>query len=88
MNRVVSEIQTTNISDTNKLINATANYIARQVGLKKDDCEGKGQSRILLKSYGGMLTSWRDLNEGNLDGRKNMQSWRGSKASDRKEKGL
>ncbi|CAH3180383.1 unnamed protein product [Porites lobata] len=35
VNRLVSEIQTTmNITDTNKLINATAIYIARQVGLK------------------------------------------------------
>ena len=39
--RVVSEIQTTNIIDTNKLINATAIYIARQVGLKMGGCEGK-----------------------------------------------
>ena len=42
VNRVVSEIQTTNITDTNKFINATANYIARQVGLKMGGCEGKG----------------------------------------------
>ena len=42
VNRVVSEIQTTNITDTNKLINATAIYIARQVGLKMGGCEGKG----------------------------------------------
>ena len=39
----MSEIQTTmNITDTNKLINATAIYIARQVGFKMDGCEGKG----------------------------------------------
>ena len=42
VNRVVSEIQTTNITDTNKLINATAIYRARQVGLKIGGCEGKG----------------------------------------------
>ena len=42
MNRVVSEIQTSNITDTNKLINATAIYIARQVGLKMGGREGKG----------------------------------------------
>ena len=42
VNRVVSEIQTSNITDTNKLINATAIYIARQVGLKMGSCEGKG----------------------------------------------
>ena len=42
VNRVVSEIQSTNITDTNKLINATAIYIARQVGLKMGGCEGKG----------------------------------------------
>ena len=40
--RVVSDIQTINIIDTNKLINATAIYIARQVGLKMGGCEGKG----------------------------------------------
>ena len=32
VNRVVSERQTSQITDTNKLINATAIYIARQVG--------------------------------------------------------
>ena len=42
VNRVVSEIQSTNITDTNKLINATAIYVARQVGLKMGGCEGKG----------------------------------------------
>ena len=42
VNRVVSEIQTSNITDTNKLINATAIYIARQVGLKMGGREGKG----------------------------------------------
>ena len=42
VNRVVSEIQSTNITDTNKLINATAIYIARQLGLKMGGCEGKG----------------------------------------------
>ena len=42
VNRVVSVIQTTNITDTNKLINATAIHIARQVGLKMGGCEGKG----------------------------------------------
>ena len=41
VNRVVSEIQTTNITDTNNLIIATAIYIARQVGLKMDGCERK-----------------------------------------------
>ena len=48
VNRLVSEIQTTmNITDTNKLINATAIYIARQVGLKMGGCEGKGR----IKDY-------------------------------------
>ena len=42
VNRVVSEIQTSNITDTNKLINATAIYIARQVGIKTSGHEGKG----------------------------------------------
>ena len=43
VNRLVSEIETTvNTTDTNKLINATAIYIARQVGLKMGGCEGKG----------------------------------------------
>ena len=37
VNRVVSEIQTT--TDTNKLINATAIYIARQIGFKMGGCE-------------------------------------------------
>ena len=41
VNRVVSEIQTTNITDTNNLIIATAIYIARQVELKMDGCERK-----------------------------------------------
>ena len=34
VNRVVSDIQTTNITDTNILINATAIYIGREIGLK------------------------------------------------------
>ena len=38
----MSEIQTTNITDTNKLINATAIYIARRVGIKIGGCQGKG----------------------------------------------
>ena len=38
-NRVVSEIQSTYITDTNKFINATAIYIARQIGLKIGGCE-------------------------------------------------
>ena len=42
VNRVASEIQTTNITNTSKLINATAIYIARQVGLKIGGCERKG----------------------------------------------
>ena len=42
VNRVVSEILTSNITDTNKLINATAIYIARQVGIKMSGHEGKG----------------------------------------------
>ena len=42
VNRVVSDIQITNITDTNKLINATAIYIGRQIGLKVGGCEGKG----------------------------------------------
>ena len=41
VNRVVSEIKTSNITDTNKLINATAIYIARHVGLKMGGCLGK-----------------------------------------------
>lgn len=36
------EIQTSNVTDTNKLINATAIYIARQIGLKIGGCEWKG----------------------------------------------
>ena len=59
------EIQTTTITDTN------------QVGLKIGGCGGKeaknlggkGESRTLLQIYGGMLTSWKDLNKGNLKGR-------------------
>ena len=61
MNRVVSQIQTTNISDTNKMNNATATYIAIQVGPKlvatekeEKNLGGKGESRIPLKSDGGM----------------------------------
>ena len=42
VNRVVSDIQTTNTTDTNKLINATAIYVGRQIGLKVGGCEGKG----------------------------------------------
>ena len=42
VNRVVSDIQTTNITDTNKLINATAIYIGRQIGLTVGGCKGKG----------------------------------------------
>ena len=42
VNRVVSERQTSQITDTNKLINTTAIYIARQVGLKMGGREGKG----------------------------------------------
>ena len=42
VNRVVSEIQTSNVTDTNKLINATAIYIAKQVGIKMSGHEGKG----------------------------------------------
>ena len=41
VNRVVSDIQLINITDTNKLINATAIYIGRQIGLKMGCCEGK-----------------------------------------------
>ena len=41
MNRVLSEIQTSNITDTNKLINATAIYIARRAGLTMGGCERK-----------------------------------------------
>ena len=97
VNRLVSEIQTTtNITDTNKLINATAIYIARQVGLKMGGCEGKRKQRTsvekenqrLLQSYGGTSTSWKDLNKGNLKGRKSTPSWRGSITSNRKEKRL
>ena len=49
VNGVVSEIQTTNITDTNKLINATAIYIARQVGLKIGGCKGKGSKQPRCK---------------------------------------
>ena len=42
VNRVVSDIQTINITDTTKLINATAIYIGRQIGLTVGGCEGKG----------------------------------------------
>lgn len=42
MNRVVSEMQTTNITDSRNFINATAIYIARQVGLEIGGCKGKG----------------------------------------------
>ena len=42
VNRVVADILTTNITDTNKLINATAIYIGRQIGLKVGGCKGKG----------------------------------------------
>ena len=42
VNRVVSDIQTTNITDINKFINATAIYIGRQIGLIVGGCEGKG----------------------------------------------
>ena len=42
MDRVVSEMQITNITDSKNLINATAIYIARQVGLEIGGCEGKG----------------------------------------------
>ena len=52
LNRVVSEIQTTNITDTNKLINATAIYIARQVGLKMGGCEGKGIKDSIAETAG------------------------------------
>ena len=47
--RVVSEIQTPTITDTNKLINATAIYIARQVGLKIGGFKGKGSKEPLWK---------------------------------------
>ena len=40
VNRILSEIQTNNITDTNKLINATAIYIPRQVELKMGGREG------------------------------------------------
>ena len=73
VNRVVADIQTTNITDTNKLINATAIYIGRQIGLKvgvarekePKNLGGKGESKTLLQSYGGTSTSSKDLNKGN-----------------------
>ena len=39
INRVVSEIQTNNITDANRLINATTIYMASHVGLKMGDCK-------------------------------------------------
>lgn len=45
VNRVVSEIQSTNITDTNKLINSTAIYVARQLRLKIDGCGEKGSKK-------------------------------------------
>ena len=93
INRVVSEIQTTNITDANRLINATTIYMASHVGLKMGDCkEPRWKRRIkdsdLLQSYGGTSTSWKDLNKANLKGRKNTPSWRGSITSNRKVKRL
>ena len=49
---------------------------------------GKGESKTLLRSYGGTSTSRKDLNKGNLKGRKNTPSWRGSVTPNRKEKKL
>ena len=49
VNRVVTDIQTTNITDTNKLINATAIDIARQIGLKMGGCEAKGSKKTSLE---------------------------------------
>ena len=37
---------------------------------------GKGESKTLLRSYGGTSTFWKDLSKGNLKGRKNTPSWR------------
>ena len=55
VNRVVSDIQTTNITDTNKLIKATVIYIGRQIGLKVGGCEGKGREeprwKRIIKDY-------------------------------------
>ena len=55
VNRVVSDIQTTNTTDTNKLINAAVVYIGRQIWLKGGGCEGKGSKeprwRKRIKDY-------------------------------------
>ena len=48
----------------------------------------KGESKTLLQSYGDTSTSWKDLYKGNLKGRENTPSWRGSITSNRKEKRL
>ena len=86
-------MQTTNITDSKKIINATEIYklgsklvAAREKEAKNLD--GKREARTLLKSYGATFTSWKDINKGSLKGRKNTQSWRGSTTSDRKEKRL
>ena len=59
------EIQTTTTTDTNQF------GLKIGVASKKEanNLRGKGESRTLLQSYGGMLTSWKDLNKGNLKGR-------------------
>ena len=94
-----TNIQTINITDTNfKLVNATVFYIARRVRLKmvvanKKETKslgGKGESKTLLhaQSYGGTSTSRKDLNKENLKGGENTPSCKGSRISNRKEKGL
>ena len=92
MHRVASEIQTTDITDTNTLINATAIYIVRQMVVASEketkNLDGKGESKTQLQSYGSTSTSWKDLNKGSLKGRKNTPSWKGSIISNRREKKL
>ena len=60
----MSEMETTNITDSKKFIKATAIYITRQAGLKIGGCKGKGskeprwkrRSKASIEEYGGMLT--------------------------------
>lgn len=89
----MSKIQTTNITDTSKLLLlgskqqdklGSKSVVAREKEAK--DLSGKGESTTLLQSYGGMLTSWKVLIKGNLKGRKNTASWKGSITSNRKER--
>ena len=78
VNRVVSDIQTTNITDTNKLINATAIYIGREIGLTVGGCEGKGSKesrwKRRIKNCIAELRRHVNILERNLKGRKNTPS--------------